>query len=204
MASPQNRRTERREELDIDALFASEPDEAPEPRRPDSPTLIFTQPADRNVQQFADEPVQFAEEADPLAVPLLPGPEHPYHGRWKEPAESNRGRSAMLLGLVALLGVIAVVATLLVPRDRADAGAEVTTASAKPVESPPAVAPAPLPPPTETRETTTPAVEQPSSANVATPATPAPSRPESQQEAALPTPPSQVRQPPRTAPRETP
>src|SRR3982751_2833486 len=100
MASPQNRRTERREELDIDALFASEPDEAPEPRRPDSPTLIFTQPADRNVQQFADEavhfaeePVQFAEEADPLSAPLLPSPAHPYQPRWKESERPHRGRS---------------------------------------------------------------------------------------------------------------
>ena len=69
MASPQNRRSAlQREEFDIDALFASEEEgEAPPPRQPDAPTLIFTQPADRNVQQFPDEAIQFAEEPDSLA-----------------------------------------------------------------------------------------------------------------------------------------
>ena len=69
MASPQNRRSAlQREEFDIDALFASEEKgEALPPPQPDAPTLIFTQPADRNVQQFPDEAIQFAEEPDSLA-----------------------------------------------------------------------------------------------------------------------------------------
>ncbi|MEO7274543.1 MAG: hypothetical protein ABIX28_13905 [Vicinamibacterales bacterium] len=130
MASPLNRRNASdRDELDIEALFASEP-EAAEPRRPDTPKLIFTQPADRNVQQFADEPAQFAEEADPLAVTLLPAQAPPYHARWNEVEPPGRGRSGLMLGAFALLLAVGVAASLMMPRgDDADPGGQPTEAT---------------------------------------------------------------------------
>src|SRR4051812_36243910 len=141
MASPLNRRTDLQdEEFDIDALFASEPDEAPEPRRPDPPTLIFTQPADRNVQQFADEPVPFAEETDPLSVPLLPSPEHPYNPRWNEPELPKRGRPGVVLGVLGFLAVLAAAAALHAPRERVDVASNVSPSAAA-AALPPPVAP---------------------------------------------------------------
>ena len=224
MASPLNRRTAReREELDIDALFASETDQAPEPDRP-APTLIFTQPADRNVQQFADEavpfadepvrfgdePVHFAEEADPLAVPLLPSPEHPYKGRWNQPELPKRGRARMAAVLLVLAGVIALIVTSLLSREPADLGTGVSTAESKPVAPPASVSgeTATANPGVAARTPETPVMTPPAAADVppqAGAAAPmAARRPESQVAVTRPEPPAAtVRGRPGITPRET-
>ena len=196
MASPQNRRSARqREEFDIDALFASEEEgEAPPPRQSDAPTLIFTQPADRNVQQFPDEAIQFAEEpdslaeqppslaeeADPLAIPLLPSPEHPYRGRWNQVELPKRKRRGRVLGAAAFVGAIALAATLAVPPQGADEDTALSESSSTPAAVPPLVVGNAAPPSSETPPAPQPPQDPPSEASAAPPETPSSRPPESQ------------------------
>ena len=159
-------------DVDVDELFAPEPDEAPEPRLPESPTLIFTQPADRNVQQFADESAQFADEisAPPPHPPhnetLLLHVAPPYHGVWNEPNPPARRRSSFGVAALGLLGAAAMAAFLFVnggsPAEPAAGNVEPTTANAAdaPATPMPSTDPAPSPAATEVRQ-------QPSNAPVA-------------------------------------
>ncbi len=167
MASPLNRRRPEPEELDIDALFASEPEPASEPPRPDAPKLIFTQPADRNVQQFADESVHFAEEAeaDPLSMPLLPAPALPYHAQWNEPGPPRR-RAGLFLAVAALVGSLAVVGVQLLPWSNER---DLSTSASPPPER--TAAPTAMETPPASRAAAPPAAdEQPSDAGAGAPA----------------------------------
>ena len=74
-----------RSDLDIDQLFAPEPES-----RAAAPALIFTQPADRNLQLFPDEPVDFAEERILVPDQSIEPVAQPYRPRWKRSAAARR------------------------------------------------------------------------------------------------------------------
>jgi len=127
---------------------------------------------DRNVQQFADEPVLFADEANPLDIPLLPPPGR-YHARWNEPAPPPARRLVVILASLAVVSALGVFALVFGPRSLDDltVRSDATARSASPSPTAPAVsriepprpqqAAEPAPPPTDVRSAPAPAVAPP-------------------------------------------
>jgi hypothetical protein len=103
---------------DLDRLFAPEPTR--DPYAP--PKLIFTQPDDRDVQQFADELTDFPQERVPEPVPVPPKVVPPVAA--KRPARTKprarRGEPNFWLfqGVAALVVAVLVLVVMLLPDGR--------------------------------------------------------------------------------------
>ena len=104
-----------RSDLDIDQLFAPEPES-----RAAAPALIFTQPADRNLQLFPDEPVDFAEERILVPDQSIEPVAQPYRPRWKRRAAGGSVVLRVFVGSSALVVGLAIALAVMQPNDGGD------------------------------------------------------------------------------------
>ena len=151
MAIQMRRHPEKRDksDLDIDRLFASESETADPP----PPTLLFTQPDDRNAEQFPDELAAFAEERIKVptgpVIPLAPPPA--VRKRRRRRAEPTLRPFQIAAAVVVTL----VVFVMLVPESRRPDVPD-GLATARRLSLPPQSAPAPAAPPAAASESPAP------------------------------------------------
>jgi hypothetical protein len=129
-----------RSDLDIDQLFSPEAES-----RSATPTLIFTQPADRN-QLFADEVVDFAEERVLVPGRSIEPAAQPYRPRWKRSVGAGSAVLRVFLGASALVVGLAIVLAVMEPKGHGDA--DLSGQPSQSVASTAASRSADVPPPT--------------------------------------------------------